>query len=80
MPFQRYAKGISFRPESVAVLSEALATTTEVLGITPDQQGKRELIAKLIVQAALEDQTLDAVGLSRKAIASFWKSRRTLSE
>jgi hypothetical protein len=74
MFIQRYLRGRPFQPAAAAVLREALAKASEALGIAPDQQAKRELIAQLIIQAALDDQSLDASGLSRKAVAAFRKS------
>jgi hypothetical protein len=75
MLFERYFRGRPIKP-AAAVLSEALANASEALAIAPDQQAKRELIASLIVQAALDDQRLDASGLCRKAVAAFRKSTR----
>jgi hypothetical protein len=80
MPFQRNIKGRPFQPEDVAALSEALAMATDTLGIALDQQTKRELVARLIVQAALDDRSLDADGLCRKAITAFRKSTQAPSE
>ena len=74
MPFQRYVRGRVFEPASVTVLSEALARATIALDIAPAQKARRELLAQLIVQAALDDQGLDAAGLCRKAVAAFRKS------
>jgi hypothetical protein len=74
MPFQRYVRGRVFEPASVTLLSEALARATVALDIAPTQKARRELLAQLIVQAALDDQGLDAAGLSRKAVAAFRKS------
>jgi hypothetical protein len=76
MLFQRYLRGRPYQPAAVAALSEALANASKALGITPDQQKKRELLAALIVQAALDDQSLDASGICRKAVALFRKSTR----
>jgi hypothetical protein len=67
-------KGDAFAPEAVAILSEALAQATEALDIRIDQAAQRELVAQLIVKAALEHKSLDASDLSRRAVAAFRKS------
>jgi hypothetical protein len=73
MSFERYIGG-AFLPEAFATLSEALAKAAEALDILPSQASKRELVAELIVRAALVDKSLDAAGLCRKAVADFRKS------
>ena len=80
MSFQRDREGRAFGPTRGAALSEALAKAIGVLDIAPHQTATRELVAQLIVQAALEDDRLDAVGLCRKAVAAFRRSTAALSK
>jgi hypothetical protein len=80
MSFQRDGEGRAFGPTGGAALSEALANAIRVLDVAPDQTATRELVAQLIVQAALEDDRLDAVGLCRKAVAAFRRSTAALSK
>jgi hypothetical protein len=75
MPFERYLRGLAaFRPEALTTLSDALAMAVLALDLSPDQEAKRDLVAQLIVQAALENEFLDAAGLSRKAVLDFRQS------
>ena len=76
MSLQPYLKGITFRPSEVSRLGEALERATEALNIASNQTAKRELVARLIVQAASDNENLDAAGLCRKVIAALRKSRR----
>jgi hypothetical protein len=80
MSFQRDREGRASGPTGGAALSEALANAIGVLDIAPDQTATRELVAQLIVQAALEDDRLDAAGLCRKAVAAFRRSTAVLSK
>jgi hypothetical protein len=80
MPIQRYMRGQDFPPEAVATLSEALAMAARDLEIPLDSEAKRELMAQLVVQAALAEPVLgarlDAAALSRKAVATYRTSTR----
>jgi hypothetical protein len=69
MSFQRYES------DSLVVLSEALAMASKALGITFDEKTFRpDLLAQLLINAALENPRLNAAALTGRAVAAFQKS------
>jgi hypothetical protein len=71
MSIENHAASSAFAPEALAAMSEALEEATRVLEIRPDEQGKRDIVAQLIIQAALADRDLNAAGLCKKAVLTF---------
>jgi hypothetical protein len=71
MPIRRYVeKGVIFTPQALSAMSKALKATTEILGIEGDE-AKRQAVARFIIRAAREDNSLDAAELRDKAVAAL---------
>jgi hypothetical protein len=71
MSIESYTAASAFAPEAVAIMSKALEEATRLLEIRPEQQAKRDIVAQLIVQAALRNRELDAAGLCKKAVLTY---------
>ena len=71
MPIRRYVeKGVVFTPQALSAMSQALEATIEILGIEGDE-AKRQAVARFIIRAAREDNSLDAAELRDKAVAAL---------
>jgi hypothetical protein len=60
----------------VTLLNEVIDQATDALQIAPDQMAKRELMAQLIVQAAIDDEKLDAEDCAERRSPRFENRRK----
>ena len=69
MPIRKYVTGASFTPEAIASMSQALEATVAALGVQDDE--RREMVAKIIVQLALWNDKLSATELGERALSAL---------
>jgi hypothetical protein len=63
--------GASFSPESATNMGKALDGAVDILGIEPDDETKREAVARFIIKLAEIDGGVDEASLRDKAVMAL---------
>jgi hypothetical protein len=63
--------GASFSPESATNMGKALDGAVEILGIGPNDETKREAVARFIIKLAEVDGGVDEASLRDKAVMAL---------
>jgi hypothetical protein len=63
--------GASFSPESATNMGKALEGAVDILGIGPDDETKREAVARFIIKLAEIDGGVDEASLRDKAVMAL---------
>jgi hypothetical protein len=63
--------GASFSPESATNMGKALDGAVDILGIGPDDEIKREAVARFIIKLAEIDGGVDEASLRDKAVMAL---------
>jgi hypothetical protein len=68
MPIRRYIKSGAFMPEAISAMSEAFESMVSALEIDPEDDTRREAVAKTVIELARANGEFDASTLSDTAI------------
>jgi hypothetical protein len=76
MPITAYlpTSGASFGPEAMANMAKAFENAITVIGIDPQDEVKREAVARFIIKLAEIDGGVDAASLRDKAVMALGRS------